>query len=310
MCTDPLERQDKETANESFVADGELLPIPEQTSTCTSKQQIKDHTAAQPEVNPDGIQCDGLNIGQFAFRTKYIKFKHVKRNAAADRSSENDENSSIHGTDEVSLSNSNGNISKVENIPQRKSSETDKSERKEKKSDPEKETLSQPSGERKMSNHWEQPEANKVIIDLLKEISENSYTFNFMKTIVKPFTPLINKKVNTFLKNMNPSEAQIATYIDTFCKNIWPDRAEPQTLPHSSDNKNETKQKAMQIMTSKFAGFLSINKTKVERIFKIFQNAEENKKLVYMLLMYLFRVFLPGEPGFNVMSKLNVKSTI
>lgn len=171
MCTDPLERQDKETANESFVADGEHLPIPEQTSTCTSTKQLTDHTADQPEVNPDGIQSDGLNIAQFAVRTKYIQFEHVKRNAAAYRSSENDENSSIHGTDEVSVSNSTGNISKVENLPHRKSSETDKPERKEKESHPEKETLIQPSGETKMSNHWEQPEANKVIFDLLKEIS-------------------------------------------------------------------------------------------------------------------------------------------
>ncbi|XP_017330669.1 uncharacterized protein si:rp71-46j2.7 isoform X1 [Ictalurus punctatus] len=251
MCTDPLERQDKETANESFVADGEHLPIPEQTSTCTSTKQLTDHTADQPEVNPDGIQSDGLNIAQFAVRTKYIQFEHVKRNAAAYRSSENDENSSIHGTDEVSVSNSTGNISKVENLPHRKSSETDKPERKEKESHPEKETLIQPSGETKMSNHWEQPEANKVIFDLLKEISGNSYTVKFMKAIVTPFTPLINKKVNGFLKNMNPSEAQIATYIDTFCKNIWPASAEPQPLPQSSDNKKETKQKAMQIMTSK-----------------------------------------------------------
>lgn len=62
---------------------------------------------------------------------------------------------------------------------------------------------------------------------------------------------LLLRKVNGFLKNMNPSEAQIATYIDTFCKNIWPASAEPQPLPQSNDNKKETKQKAMQIMTSK-----------------------------------------------------------
>ncbi|XP_026774291.3 uncharacterized protein si:rp71-46j2.7 isoform X1 [Pangasianodon hypophthalmus] len=300
VCTDTLERQDKETEDESLVADGGHLPTPEQTSPCMTEEQPTDYTAPPsdlPDGIPVGIQSVGVNITQFAAKMKYPKFEHnVKRHASAFSSSERDEDSSIHcTTDGVSVCNYNG---KEENLPHRKSSETGKPEKKEEESHPEVEILSQPTGEKKMSNSWEQPEANKVIFDLLKEISGNSYTFKLMKAVVTPFSPLINKKVNAFLKKMNPSEAQIATYIDSLCENIWPDGAAPQPPTQSSDNKNETKQKAMQIMTSKFAGFAIISKTNVESIFKIFQNAEENKKLVYMLLRYLLREFLHTELGF------------
>lgn len=53
------------------------------------------------------------------------------------------------------------------------------------------------------------------------------------------------------MNKMNPSEAQIATYIDSLCESIWPEKAVPQPLPQRCDNKNEIKQKAMQIITSK-----------------------------------------------------------
>ncbi|MCJ8734054.1 hypothetical protein PDJAM_G00231000 [Pangasius djambal] len=298
VCTDTLERQDKETEDESLVADGAHLPAPEQTSPCTTEKQHTDYTPPLfdlPEGNPVGnVESVGVNITQIAAKSKYLKFEHnVKRHASALSSSERDEESSVHcTTDAVSVCDYNG---KEENLLHRKSSETGKPEKKEKESHPEAETLSQPAGGEKMSSSWEHPEANKVIFDLLKEISGNSYTFKFMKAVVTPFTPLINKKVNAFLEQMNPSEAQIAAYIDSLCENIWPDRAVPHPPTQSSDNKNETKQKAMQIMTSKFAGFAIINKTNVESIFKIFQNAEENKKLVYMLLTYLVREFLHRE---------------
>ncbi|KAG7329174.1 hypothetical protein KOW79_007348 [Hemibagrus wyckioides] len=298
MCTDTLESQDKESDDE-LEADGGNVHTLDQMPTCTTEQQNTDHTAHPAEMKD--VQ---LNIAHFAARTKYLKFEHnFKQRAAACSASESDEDRSIHcSTDTLLNCKCTGNISKEENLPQRKPSDTDKPEKKGKNPHLEEQMLSQSSGEKKISISLEQPEANKVIFDLLKEISGNSYTFKLIKAVVTPFTPLINKKLNAFLNKMNPSEAQIASYIDSLCENIWPDPAVPQPPPQSSD-KNEIKQKAMQIMTSKFSGLAVINKTNVESIFKTFQNAEENKKLVYMLLKYLLRRFLPGEPGFNVMSK-------
>ncbi|XP_060783742.1 uncharacterized protein si:rp71-46j2.7 isoform X3 [Neoarius graeffei] len=195
MCTDTLERQ--ETEDELLEVDGGHLTTPEQTFTCTSKKQHTEdnvHLLDQLEVNPVRIQSVGVNIGQFPAKMKHLKFQqNFKRQASAFSSSANEEDSSIPcTTDVVSVSNYNGNISKEENLPHRKSSETDKTVRQEKESHPEEETLSQPSGDKKMSKPLEHPEANKVIFDLLKEISGNSYTFKFMKAVVTPFTPLIN----------------------------------------------------------------------------------------------------------------------
>lgn len=176
MCIDTLERQDKETEDESLVADGGRLPTPEQTSTCTNKKQHTEynvHLFDQPEVNPVGIQSVGVNIRQFAAGMKYLKFgQNFKQQASAFSSSEIEEDSLIPCiTDAVSACNYNGNISKEENLPPRKSSETDKTVRKEKESHPEEETMSQPSGEKKMSKPQEHHEASKVVFDLLKEIS-------------------------------------------------------------------------------------------------------------------------------------------
>ncbi|KAK3535740.1 hypothetical protein QTP70_020988 [Hemibagrus guttatus] len=292
MCTDTLERQDKETDDELEADVGNLHTL-DQMSTCTVEKQNADYTAHRTEI-----------IAHFAARAKYLQFDHnFKPRAAACSAAESDEDRAIHrSTETLSDYKCTGNISKEENPLQRKSSDTDKPEKKGKDPNLEEETSIQPSGEKKISISLEQPEANKVIFDLLKEMSGNSYTFKIMKAVVTPFTPLINKKLNAFLNMMNPSEAQIASYIDRLCENIWPDPAVPQPPPQSSD-KNEIKQKAMQLMTSKFSGLVIINKTNVESIFKTFQNAEENKKLVYMLLKYLLTRFLPGEPGFNVMSK-------
>ncbi|KAF7707306.1 uncharacterized protein si:rp71-46j2.7 [Silurus meridionalis] len=314
VCAASIEEQDKENEDGSLEEDGEPSHTPEQNSTDESAKQHADkmcvvsHVWDQPEVTPVEIQSVAVNIAQYA-KMNYPKFKlNVKEQASSPSSSESDEESSGHCTnDAVSGCKYNGNKSK-ENLCHRKSKETDKPKRKEIVSHPEEETSSQPEGETKMPNDSKEPEASKVIFDLLKELSGNSYTIKFMKAVVTPFTPLINKKVKAFLKKINPSEAQIAIYIDGLCNNIWPDGDVPQPRIQSSD-KNETKQKALQLMTEKFAGF-AINKANVESNFKIFQNEEENKKLVYMLLIYLLRKFLPGEPCFNVMSKLNVKPTI
>ncbi|XP_026991846.2 uncharacterized protein si:rp71-46j2.7 [Tachysurus fulvidraco] len=291
------ERPHKATDDESLKADGGHLTTSDWMPTCMGEQQNTDHTA-----HPIKLEDVSVNIAQFAARTKYLKFENKVKHAACSPS-ESDEDHSIHSSsDTLSDCKCTGNVSQAENLPHRKSPETDIPEKKEEDPHLEEESPSQPSGDKQMSFSMEQPIANKVIFDLLKEISGNSYTFKIMKAVVTPFTAVINKKMNAFLKNLNPSEAQIATYIESLCESIWPDQVVPQPLTQNSDNKNEIKQKAMQIITSKFAGLAIINKTNVESIFKTFQNAEENKKLVYRLLGYLLRRLLPGEPGSNVIS--------
>lgn len=167
LCTDILQRQDMETDDNLLVADGGHIPTSEQTSTCTSETQQTDHTGYffdQPEVNPE-IQSAFVNIAQFASRMKYLKLEHnFKRQPAVFSSSTSDADSSIHCSTDTDSHYNENNISKEENLHHRKSSETDKPERNKKEED----SLSQPSGEKK--NFWEQPEANKVIFDLLKEI--------------------------------------------------------------------------------------------------------------------------------------------
>ncbi|KAF5889020.1 uncharacterized protein DAT39_021279, partial [Clarias magur] len=248
--TQTLERQAKETEDDLLVTDSGHLTSPEQTSSCTSEKDNVLNLFDHPEVYSVGIQSVSENIAKYATQKRYIQFeKNHRHPASAMSSSGNDENNALQRT---TVCNYDGDISKEENLPCKNSSGPDKSKKQEKVSQVshKDETLSQPSGNKKDSNSWEQPEANKVIFELLKEISGNSYTFKFFKAVVTPFTQMINKKVNTFLKKKNPSEAQIATHIDSLCDSIWPDTPVPQLLLQSSD-KNETKQKAMKIMTSK-----------------------------------------------------------
>lgn len=155
-----------ETDDDLLVADGGHIPISEQTSTYTSETQQTDHTGYffdQPEVNPE-IQGAFLNIAQFASRMN-LKLEHnFKRQSAVFSSSTSGADSSIHSSTDADSHHNENNISKEENLRHKKSSETDRPERNKKEED----SLSQPSGEKK--NFWEQPEANKVIFDLLKEI--------------------------------------------------------------------------------------------------------------------------------------------
>lgn len=167
MCTENLESQDKETKDESDVADERHLPMSEQTSTCTNDKQHVDHIAQF--FDEPGFSVD---LAEVLAQKKYLKFDHnFQRVSAALSSSNSNEDSLIHSTnDAVSISNDNGNISKKEDLHHRKSLETDKPERKEKDSHSAVATSSQPPEERKMSNSWEKLETSKVIFDLLKEI--------------------------------------------------------------------------------------------------------------------------------------------
>lgn len=50
---------------------------------------------------------------------------------------------------------------------------------------------------------------------------------------------------------MHPTEDQIASYIDNFREKIWPDVNVPSHPPRDSEEKQETKEKALQLINSK-----------------------------------------------------------
>ncbi|KAI1898095.1 hypothetical protein AGOR_G00068810 [Albula goreensis] len=159
-------------------------------------------------------------------------------------------------------------------------------------------TESEPN--KKQVNQEEQ-EATKAIINLLKEISGNSLLVNIVDTILKPMMPLVKRKVNSFLKKMNPTEGQMASYIDRLREKLWPGGVPAVSGPdRTSEQKSETKERALQLINTKCSNFFLLKKSDGETVFKIFQDTQENKKLVYMLLSLLLRRLMPREVSLNV----------
>lgn len=149
--------------------------------------------------------------------------------------------------------------------------------------------------------NWDQLGATKAFFDLLKEISGNSFIINLFDTVLKPVMHLIKKSVNSFLMKMNPSEAQMASYIDNLREKQWP-VSPPVALrpPRSAEEKEEARDRAHHLISARYSNYFILKKSDVETVFKIFQDSEENKKLVYMLLSFLMRELLPGEDALNV----------
>ncbi|XP_075902629.1 uncharacterized protein LOC142901815 [Nelusetta ayraudi] len=149
--------------------------------------------------------------------------------------------------------------------------------------------------------NWEQLEATKAIFDLLKEISGNSILINIFDAILKPVMPILKKKVNSFLDKMNPTEEQMASYIDTMREKQWPEvpRAAP-SAPRTEEEKSESRERAHNLISAKYSNYLVLKKTDMDSVFNLFQDREENKTLVYMLLSFLLREFLPNEHSLSV----------
>ncbi|CAK6964629.1 uncharacterized protein si:rp71-46j2.7 [Scomber scombrus] len=160
-------------------------------------------------------------------------------------------------------------------------------------------------------NNREQLETTKAIFDLLKEISGNSILINIFDAILKPFMPILKKKVNTFLDKINPTEAQMAAYIDTLRDKLWPESpaAAPPRPPRTDEDKNEARDRAHHLINAKYSNYLVLKKTDMESVFNLLQNSEENKMLVYMLLSFLFREFFPNEHSLNVSAAALQKMT-
>ncbi|XP_071314063.1 uncharacterized protein [Trachinotus anak] len=149
--------------------------------------------------------------------------------------------------------------------------------------------------------NWEQLEATKAIFDLLKEISGNSILINIFDAILKPVMPILKKKVNSFLNKMNPTEVQMAAYIDTLRDKQWPEfQPTAPRPPRTDEEKNETRERAHNLINARYSNYLVLKKTDVESVFNLFQDSEENKTLVYMLLSFLLKEFFPSENSLNV----------
>ncbi|XP_054648424.1 uncharacterized protein si:rp71-46j2.7 isoform X2 [Dunckerocampus dactyliophorus] len=127
-----------------------------------------------------------------------------------------------------------------------------------------------------------QLEATKAIFDLLKEISGNSILINIFDAILKPVMPILKRKVNSFLNKMNPSEAEMAAYINTLCDKLWPhDPAPPPPLPRTDEEKNESRERAHNLISARYSHYLVLKKTDMENVFNLFQDADKNKALAY-----------------------------
>ncbi|KAG5851882.1 hypothetical protein ANANG_G00056530 [Anguilla anguilla] len=123
----------------------------------------------------------------------------------------------------------------------------------------------------------EQQEATKAIIDLLKEITGNSMMWNIFDVILKPVMPLLKKKVNSFLNQMNPTEPQMASYIDLLREKQWPGGVPVVSEPaRTKEQKSQTKERAHQLINTKCSSFF-LKKNDVQAVFKAFQDTEENK---------------------------------
>lgn len=128
-----------------------------------------------------------------------------------------------------------------------------------------------------------------------------------------PFLLLL-RKVKSFLDRMNPTEAQMASYIDLMCEKVWPEPppAAPPP-PRSEEEKMETRERAHGLISARCesgelpprlsrllvtheclfspdSNYIILKKTDMESVFNLFQNCEENKTLVY--------VSIPAPPSF------------
>ncbi|XP_035388197.1 uncharacterized protein si:rp71-46j2.7 isoform X2 [Electrophorus electricus] len=303
--TETVERHSKEPV----ITDCDHRSSSDDTYTCASEKQATDCSGSlleRPEVDSTGSAGVCVHLVSFPARTKRSSIK-IQPAALCDSDSDS---LGYCALDSITDCSSPENASKKENLTD-KLLQSDKPKGKDKAPQAKEDILNQRPEQDKMSiaSTMENPDVNKVIFGLLKEISGNSHIFKIMKAVLLPFMPLIKKKVNTFLKMMTPSEAQIAVHIDNLCKVLWTEGSESLEPPKRSEEEIETKGKAMHLIVSKLAGYPILNKADLENMFKIFQEPEENKKLIYMLLVYLLREFLPGE-SFPVMSKLNVKDSV
>ncbi|XP_052010497.1 uncharacterized protein LOC127663100 isoform X5 [Xyrauchen texanus] len=310
-CFDMVEEPDSGIVDEPMstnfrfsTPNGETDPFRSEDPDMEDNNQIFNEAK---EVS-DGLESIAESLDIFVNRSKILTPTIQSNDGSSSVMSHNEVLQLAYKADRVKSLQSGGKTNKKEKLTKKKSSGSQKLifKGKEKMGQLKEDPTNQPQVQEKESSqtNWEQIEATKAIFDLLKEITGNSVFINIVDAVLKPVMPLVKKKINNFLKSMNPTEAQIASYIDILREKMWPIGDVPLQPPRDSEEKHETKERALQLINSKYSNSLILKKTDVETVFKIFQDTEENKKLVYMLLSYVLREFLPGEPAFTTIDNL------
>ncbi|XP_042626184.1 uncharacterized protein LOC109101490 isoform X2 [Cyprinus carpio] len=283
----------------------------EETETFRNREtDMEDQTSDEQDVVSDGQESLAESLDVFVNRSKLVSPSgHSSDISISDM--DHTEGLQSDFVDGFISALSGGKTKKKDKLTHKKLNGEQKSQVKDKTGQLKEELANQPKAQKKEpQTNWEQIEATKAIFELLKEITGNSVLVNIVDAILKAVQPLVKKKINNFLKRMHPTEAQIASYIDNFRENIWPEGNVAIQPPRDSEEKQATKEKALQLINSKYSNSLILKKTEVETLFKIFQDTEENKKLVYMLLSYVLGKFLPGEPAFSAVANLTVKDFV
>ncbi|TRY97953.1 hypothetical protein DNTS_000284 [Danionella cerebrum] len=249
-----------------------------------------DQTSYEPDGFSDGQDSLAESLDTFVNRSKLV-FPSAYSNGLSSSATSLNEGIQMDSADACKTVQFGGRANRKEKLTSKKSNGSQIFKVKEKAGFLKEESKIWPQAFKKESNsNLEQVEATKALFDLFKEITGNSFLYNIIDAILKTVQPLVKKKINSFLKRMHPTESQIASYIDHFREVMWPEENMPVQATYSNS--------------------LILKKTDVETVFKIFQDTEENKKLVYMLLSYILKEFLPGEAAFHVVFNQTVKDFV
>lgn len=79
-----------------------------------------------------------------------------------------------------------------------------------------------------------------------------------------------SRKVNSFLNKMNPTEVQMASYIDTMRDKQWPD-SQPATPPppRTDEEKHETRERAHNLINARCRSCLSTHVENMQLLFAV-----------------------------------------
>ncbi|KTG35913.1 hypothetical protein cypCar_00008243, partial [Cyprinus carpio] len=222
-------------------------PSEETDAFKSGEPDMEDQTSDEQNVVLDGQESLAESLDIFINRSKLVS----PSGHSSDISSSVMNHTEGLQSDSVDAQ-SGGKTNKKEKLTQKKSNGFQKANVKEKTGQLKDEMANQPQAQKKEpQNNWDQVEATKAIFELVKEITGNSVFINIVDAILKAVQPLVKKKINNFLKKMNPTEAQIASYIDNFREKIWPEGNAPIQPPPESEEKHKTKEKALQLISSK-----------------------------------------------------------
>ncbi|XP_018589372.2 uncharacterized protein LOC108923212 isoform X1 [Scleropages formosus] len=171
--------------------------------------------------------------------------------------------------------------------------------------DPEQEKAPQ-HGKMDMSSKY-----TKALTDLLKEICDHS---TVVKLCCSEFVQrLIQNTVKGYLKWLDFTEDQVASLISNIREKQWPEGVpevleQQETARDMSDmEKAELKEKAWGLIHAKRPMAMKFMKADLEKVFHSFQDAEQNKKLVYMLFSFLLLKMFPEERGLTDKAKALLK---